>query len=70
MKWRGLTETVAESECGAYQVKLSVCDRGRFYNAWRTADNKHIDASHDKAKVLRACEADAMARARQGELAL
>lgn len=58
MKWTAnQTRTIATSECGRYEIRLSTDQiRGDFYNAWFLPANKHVGASHHKRDVLDAVE--------------
>jgi hypothetical protein len=61
MKWRAnQARTIATSECGNYELKLSTDpERGDFYNAWHVPSGKHVGADHEKKRVVAACEAHA-----------
>lgn len=60
MKFKPLRHNASMSECGRYEIRIAHLATGKpFYNAWRLADDKHIDAGYDKAKVKAACAADA-----------
>lgn len=60
MKWKKVSSVTAVSDCGRYEVRISVTTTGKqFFNAWRTSDGKHIEASFQKRLVKEACEKDA-----------
>jgi hypothetical protein len=61
--FKSIKRNVAVSACGRYEIRAAAVNElesaRKFYNAWRVADGKHIEASFDKKLVIAACVSDA-----------
>lgn len=56
MKFRQVRESLAVSDDGAYEIRLSRHSNGKSYhNAWHVPTEKHIEAGFNEKLVKAAC---------------